>query len=201
MNLFWLPVQGTWAWRPNEDKKHWWMKGQPFPEFLATQGLTLVPHPDGQFIWTTDLDPSDWKAGGRALAYYLRSVPYARRNLIVHSHGLQPALEAAKHVRIRRLISVGSPVREDTKETAIVAKKNIGRWLHLYGSGWKDWWIRLGQIGDKHWGWRLKQPFADDNQAVKGADHGSLLHDPKFFPLWVERGWIAFLKDPIAGEK
>ena len=205
INLQYLPIQGTHAWstKDKENDGQWWHRSSKFASFLAEHGLFVLEHKDGQFVWSTDLDGlgqrsmNDWVAAGKALKYYMACVPYSQRNLIVHSHGLQPALFAcADGLKIRRLVSVCSPVRKDMMATAKDARPNIGRWLHIYALGWKDKMARLGQLFDGNLSLKTTHPLADINAGVKGAGHSSVICEEEFFHHWVDDGWIEFLKAP-----
>lgn len=141
----------------------------------------------------------DWVAGGYALAYFLRGLDYADRNLIVHSHGLAPVIYAAvrERVEIRRLISVCSPVRRDLQHQASGAVQRIGRWRHI-AAATGDPWQRLGELFDGHFGWgERKWKQAHENLSIPGIGHSGLLNDPKFLDLWETDGMLDFLRAAV----
>lgn len=193
-------VAGTWGERGPAGE--WWWPSSPFAEYLKQHGVELVS--SEPFEWSTGLDgvvgqPIDWVAGGTNLLQYCvpplcpdkRLMP-GEVNLIVHSHGLQVALFAAQMgLRINRLISVCSPVRFDVMQKCPDAQKNINYWTHLY-SDQTDYMQILGELFDQgHLAWRRKHPWADRNEFIgHGLGHGDILRDPRYFPLWTEKGWI-----------
>lgn len=138
-----------------------------------------------------DGDPNtDWRAGGWSLRYYLSRIPFSERNLLVHSHGINPVLYQATlpangeaQVPIRTLVSVCSPSREDMQSRAeqAVIRGLIGRWHHVHAIGW-DFFARAGQLFDGNVGWRLKWPAAHQNIGLKDIGHSKLLNDPSFRP-------------------
>lgn len=141
----------------------------------------------------------DWIAGGYALAYFLRGLDYADRNIIAHSHGLNPVLYACvrEQVEIRRLVSVCSPVREDMRRQAGGAAKRIGRWRHIASQD-GDLMQKLGELFDGNWGWNERNwviPGAAnvDNVIIPKIGH-SKLFTPTFLDLWQTDGLLAFLR-------
>src|SRR3954467_9584287 len=108
--MFWIPVQGTDGW-PEHPEGEWWFPGDalagasPFVRFLADHDWHMW-NPADPFAWSTDvnglaigpvgralgLGKNDWRAGGKALRWYLEDVPQGARHLIAHSHGLQVVL-------------------------------------------------------------------------------------------------------------
>lgn len=160
-------------------------------------------------------DKIDWQAAGLNLwAYFepawygdLRFTPspaqpllpplgFDRRNLVAHSHGLQVVLYAcAAGLKIRRLISIASPVRADMMEIAKKARPNIEQWMHIYTDD-TDRMQWLGTIGDGAFGIVRPHPLADINLCIMGVGHSGLVEDEKAFPHWVDSGLIAFLGTP-----
>lgn len=138
---------------------------------------------------------SDWQSGGYALGYYLADLPFESRNIICHSHGINPVLYQAKLVGhpIRRLVSVCSPVRSDMLETANEAKPLIGRWRHIADRD-GDKWQRLGELFDGHLGWcKTKWPQANENVTVPHIGHSGILMEDELIQLWVTDGHFEFL--------
>jgi hypothetical protein len=190
----WLPVQGT-AGLPKDVTKEWWYRDSPLVKELASVGHELID-PDDQFVWSTDIDgvfgnDRDWYAGGKALRYYLRTVPLKDRNIICHSHGLQVVLFACADIPslpINSLISVCSPVRKDMEQVAIKARPFIGHWRQIYYDGW-DWWQRFGSLFDREFSLRRRHPLADVNTPAKGIHHSDLLKKAKHVPMWSKNNW------------
>lgn len=183
-----LPIAGTHA----NNGGQWWQPGSPFLAYMADHGIRFEGYEP--FEWSCDLDGvfwelsrrhRDWRAGGKALRYYLGGayLPVTPDVVMAHSHGLQVALYAASEgVQIPVLVSIMSPVREDMRRVAEAARPNISWWLHLYTP--KDWTQRLGTWFDGKWGAGRQHPLADVNMPIHGVEHGSLVSDPRRFPLW-----------------
>lgn len=200
-------VAGTAAWS-DDARCDWYCPGHPFGRFLADEGAP--PQYDDEtrpFVWSTDLagvplftSKKDWSAGGAALAYFIRAqqLPADETALIVHSHGLQvAAMAAAEHnVKMRTLLSFGSPIREDMRVEYQALRSHALYWLHVHSDG-SDRWQWLGELFDGDWrrwftGGRALRvaPLADRNDFVPHVGHSELLRDPAQFHHWIERGWI-----------
>lgn len=214
-----LPIQGTHGW-DDTDTMRWWKPGSPFVNYLGTQGIDLVAAGEDPFIWDGDVDGLPylgsrsllrWKAAGIQLRRYCKPgpagspegahyVPYVSRNFIAHSHGLQVVLcAAASGLRVHRLVSVSSPVRNDMRAIAEKARPNIAEWWHV-ASDRSDFTQWLGEWFDGAFGIVREHPLADFNVCVKGVGHSGLLNDPALFPMWKDRGLVAFLTKPDAPE-
>lgn len=214
---YYLPVAGTHGWR-GDAKGRWWSDDGAFGLFLAAHEFRHLGGPR-PFVWTTDVNGHkpwrrwlgtgnphlDWDCAGENLRNYVRPyrdatdqyTPLGDRRLIVHSHGLQPVLYAcAKYdLKIHRLVSVMSPVRDDMMELAQDARRNIGGWMHLHTDS-TDRWQLLGQVGDGALRITRRHSCADFNVQVKGVGHTGLLEDPTLFKLWIDCGWLDFLSEP-----
>lgn len=181
-------IEGTWTGA-------WAREGSPFRAHLARQGFQLPP--DGPFEWSGNVAGlpraiswwrndkfSDWRAGGAALRWYLRALPYADRNVIAHSHGGQLALFAASQYDtwIRRLITVATPCRGDLAGVTRAALPNIAHWTHV-SSREGDLIARLGQLFDGRLRRGRTQVFADVNATHPGIGHSKVLTDPAYFPV------------------
>jgi hypothetical protein len=185
-------------------------------------------HSNDPFCWSGDVDGwqfwrrlgigtgggdrGDWEVGGNALRWYLDGDRFEDRGLLVHSHGLWPAIEAcAQGLTIPWLISVGSPVREDMTSRIQLAIPRIGAWLHIYDPRF-DWWGMWGSFGDGKFNWNRAQryagppydpgqvtlymkirPRAGGNDPIGGIGHTGVLEDEKAFHYWMERGWFDFM--------
>jgi hypothetical protein len=201
-------VHGTWGADFENTSDQWWEYGSPFCLYLGKAGFNTVVC-DEEFQWSGNADglarlwpwnwfrtpeQRTWKAGGRALGYYLKGIDYADRNILAHSHGGQVALlAAARGVKMRRLITIGTPVRKDMQGTVEKARPNIHRWLHIIDPRDDDIQI-YGGIGDGELGVNRLFTHADVIGTMAGG-HSSILNDPKRFDLWRSRGWLRFLED------
>lgn len=207
-------IPGTWAW--SDDRQvEWWHPSSGFAAFCKQQGFTLIGQ-DQPWSWSTDLNGvitlfknrkfTDWMTGGQSLADYLRPpmlapdqidqyVPLKDRNLICHSHGLQPVLFACADygLKINNLVSVGSPVRKDMFDTAHRARPNIAYWEHIY-SDKTDYMQWLGELFDGHLGVVRQHPLANINCRVPQVGHSKVIYDPTQFHLWIDNGWFDILK-------
>jgi len=209
-----LLVHGTWsADFKRSDAPMWWEPGSAFAQMLATHGLDATAFES--FRWSGDLtglarlfpwnwlrkpQSRDWHAAAQALRYLLEPkgcpTPFASRNLICHSHGGQVPLIAAAHgLKIRRLVTVATPVRADMVDTIAKARPNIERWLHVYDPTLKDRMQVLGELGDGRLGWKRHFPAADVNVSVAGSGHSGVLCEPEWFRVWKTRGLIDFFDD------
>lgn len=175
-----LPIGGTGA------AKHvapWYKSGSAFDERARAADCRRSAR---KFrLWSTALagrwhcgaNQWAWSYGGDVLRDYLtREVKYANRNIIAHSHGGQivPYALAGAGLQIRRLVTVGTPIRPDMLEVWQAAAQNIGCHLHLYGTGWGS---RMRVFGSAAFGvsFTRKHPTADASMAVAGG-HSGILH-------------------------
>lgn len=202
---YYLPIAGTWGWDRGGPTR-WWEATSPFTAFMLQHGVQLVAGGEDPFIWTTDANGHkpwpwargkhhDWKAGGLNLRRYCKPgpagtpegahyVPYEHRNLIAHSHGLQVVLYAAANgLRIRRLVSVSSPVRKDMRAVAEAARPQIAEWVHL-ASDRSDMVQWFGELFDGAFGIVREHPLADHNVCIQKVGHSKLLEDATAFPEW-----------------
>lgn len=183
-------VPGTW-------RGDWYEVGSPFRRFLEAHGLRTFCFRG----WTGNVSGvpnvlakskhSDWSAGGEALGYKLEDLLPEDRIVLAHSHGGQPAAYCAAPgsdragVYIHRLVTVCTPARGDMDETWTAAHQNIGAHRHISAEGW-DFWQRLGELGDNHWGW-VRTIKGADNQLLDGIGHTGLLEEEKYFHYLTER--------------
>lgn len=202
-------VAGTGSW-DNDGRCDWYCPGHPFGVFLLKYGVApaydYVSQLAQPFVWSTDLSGvpflrkhlEDWAAGGAALDYFVRAQKGLESKdtaLIVHSHGLQVAAFAAQqyNLKIRTLVSVGSPIRADMAAQYAALRKNTDYWLHLHSDG-SDRWQWFGELFDGHFGIVRETPLADRNDSVPGVGHSDLLRDPAQHHYWTERNWLDVLK-------
>lgn len=209
---YWLPIPGTWALFRQTTGTRWHDPGSPLVGFLEHAGLHLLPG-SRPYVWSTDVDGlpwddrhSDWQAGGFALYDHLMPslagpladtlVPYTARNLVAHSHGLQPVLYAcALGLRVHRLLSLMSPIRHDLLPIAKAARANIGEWRHVYTDDSDQTQLR-GSWFDGKMGNERKHPLADVNVRIPGLGHSGLVSDPRLFPHWIDDGLADWLQLP-----
>lgn len=209
-----LPIAGTWGWKGDlaDHRSEWWHPKSPFMAFLGHHDVAHIC-PEDPFIWSTRVagtlfwskNHTDWMAGGAALSYYLGpthygppETTYEQRNIIAHSHAGQVVAYACafRGLRVNKLITVGTPVREDMLAIYRAARPNIGNWLHIASPGWSDRMQWLGEMFDGSLGVKRSQPFADMNHLAKGIGHSKVLRDPSYFTCWITHGWLDWLKSP-----
>lgn len=209
--IYYISVAGTYGAKQEND---WYMPESEFSKFLlGSNCMQLEVNPLKRYMWSTELDGVTggnltWDAAGRALAHYIMP-PLANQTLvkpedtyiISHSHGGNVvAYACGKYgLKVDGLITVGMPIRRDLHEIYQAANPNIARHLHIY-AGWKDYWQVWGALFDGRFGIHRRHPFAAKNERVPCGNHGSVLRDPKFFHLWLERGWLDFWMNKNAGQ-
>lgn len=190
-------VEGTWGGA-------WARARSPFSLYLKARNLAPIRFQG----WTGNVDGvpnileagrhADWIAGGFAFAYFVKHLAYNDRNVLTHSHGLQPVLYACarEKVALRRLVSVCAPVRSDMHEVAESAAPRIEQWRHIHSNG-GDMMQLAGELFDGHLGWtrdwKLRAPNVT-NIEIPGIGHSKLLNDPAFFSHWTDDGLIDFLR-------
>lgn len=207
-----LLVQGTWGWGHSNDRQ-WWQAGSDFALFLNRWDIGLIGGAR-PFIWSTSVDgigwlfkrPTvkhlTWQNAGYCLEQYIRPpllaafddyIPLAERNLVGHSHALQViAYACAGGLKINRLITLGSPIREDMADVYKAARPNIGAWLHVHSDG-SDRIQWFGELFDGHLGIVRAAPLADRNVRIDKVSHSKLLNDAGEFYLWQTKGLLDFL--------
>jgi hypothetical protein len=187
-------VKGTWH-------GEWCDPGSPFRSSVlecVPPGFTVYEIVD---YWTGDVDGlpkwlswfkrakySDWSTGGTFLAWVLLSMPYERRNILSHSHGIQVVAFAAeilkaKGQRIRRVVDVCGPVRSDLAPQYAALRETADYWLHIASKG-GDKMQLFGEFGDGALGWVRENRAAHRNVVIPGIGHSGLLYEAKLFPEW-----------------
>jgi len=189
-------VSGTWG-------SDWAHAESPFCQMLEAKDFAPIRFQG----WTENLDgvPNilskgrkhrDWIAGGYALAYFLSRLDYLDRNLIAHSHGINPVLyaPALTKIKIRRLISICSPVRADMDATATEAVTCIERWRHVASIDW-DFMQWAGEMLDGHLQLTRERRWrqATENVYIKGIGHSNLFKPP-WFDRWEQDGMLDMLR-------
>lgn len=223
-----IPIPGTHAYDGSPEPSDWYHPQSALSRYFAdTFGLTQVS-PDDPWCWTTDLDGfriwrrlrrktslgMDWLVAGKTFRQWVShngcsggGVPMTDRNVICHSHGLQPILYAcAEGLKLRALISVSSPVRSDLLENGIAsaAAKNIGHWTHVH-SDRSDRWQWLGTLADGMLGITRAHPLAHRNVAIAHVGHSKMLNEASRFHLWRDErlldGLLAVEGDSVAADQ
>lgn len=208
--------------------------GSKFGAYMARQGFCLL-NPDVPFLWSTALDgvrlpipgrrPSwpHWEAGAAAFYYYSRMpsgdhplapshdtyVPLLLRIIFAHSHALQLVLIACARykLKVRALVSIGSPIREgDFVDIAAAARPHIGYWAHFYAPG--DRWQMAGSLLDGRLGFSREALYVKDGVVVAQADrniavpraagHTGLIEDERYMPLLEQSGVLKDLRQLAA---
>lgn len=196
---YYTTVAGTHSWDEDPNHYEWWEKGSALTEYL--RGFNLELHPFSPFEWSTDLDGvlfrknlRVWKAAARHFICHCDRMSHIDRNVIAHSHGGNVVLiAAALGLRIRHLITVGTPVRSDMDSYVMAAAGNIDYWFHISDSK-TDIVAILGTLFDGRI--RVKHTFdlADDGDDIKGIGHSKILNEQPQMEFWGTRGWAHVLR-------
>lgn len=187
-NLFLIAGTHGGAWAMDTDP-------QSFRVFLRLDGFRC-----SRIEWSENVDGvpdvlaargnRDWIAGGYAVRYRLRDVPFEDRNFLTHSHGVGPLLYGTTFqdaeeppVPIRNALCICPPPREEFLRMARTALQSgmIASLRVVYADGW-DFWARAGQAFDGHWGWRrswdLRHPGFLQH-GIKGIGHSGVFDHGK----------------------
>jgi hypothetical protein len=202
--IYYIPIHGTWA--IDDTEIAWWRSTGAFAQFARKNNVFQENTVNFPFVWSSDISGfkynlssgnrkhTDWRAAGYSLAYYVQNIPESDRNLIIHSHGLQPVAYAAMlGVEFNNVISVCSPIREDMMDTYEILRLRSKHWLHIYSNrdliGW------LGQFGDGRFlGSRKVDIPGVQNQLLKDINHTDVLKIGKRMDYWLTNGWFDFLR-------
>lgn len=211
-----LLVAGTHAWGRTDERGEWWNACSPFGAFLQREGFDIIGGAR-PFTWDTDLDGVgwlrrrpfkkhiNWESAGVNLWAYLANplvakvlqddyVAIADRNIIAHSHAMQVvAYACAAGLKVNRLLTLASPVRDDMRDVYSAARPNIGRWLHVHSDA-SDRIQWMGTLFDGKFGVVRAQPLADINLQIPKVSHSKLLNDPEAFERWRSAGLLNFLR-------
>lgn len=144
-----VPVGGTWSQSSRE--RDWWRPDSVWVANLRNAELALL---DGAepFEWSSALAISDhdpaWRTAGLALKWYvdarldqetaatmeLRLGRPPSVELVAHSHGGQVVAHAlAAGLRVKRVVTVGTPVRLDVADEWARGRVNIAQdWTHIW---------------------------------------------------------------------
>ena len=197
-----IPIPGTDAWDEDENNYQWYERGSAWTNNMSAQKLVL--HAVGHLPWSTSLDgiPTRrghviWKGAAKHLICHCERVPFEQRNFVAHSHGGQVVFHALAYgLRIRNLITVGTPVRADMEQYILAGLGNVDYWHHICDSS-TDRVSFLGALFDGKFRLRGKWTFdlANSFDDIKGVGHSKILNDPKDIQLWNhnQRGWTSIL--------
>lgn len=133
----------------------WWHPRSAFADQARAHSLQLVDDVR-PFLWSTDLDGlagshTTWYAAGWALVYYAAAHQVQELDVVAHSHGGQVAAFAACYaplygIRIRRLLTICTPVRRDMQRVRRRARGSVKGWYHAWSDG--DVWQEAGELAD-----------------------------------------------------
>ena len=101
-------------------------------------------------------------------------------DLVAHSYGgavVAYALAGRPMIRVRAVITMGTPLRRDLDPVWKLAEEAIELHVHMYGTGFKSW-VRLA--GQRFRPMR-KMPWLVHNFAVKGG-HSAIFRSAKHIP-------------------
>lgn len=191
---YYLPVAGT-----DHPDDPWVVDSEsPHTRFMRRNGFEPLRRSDGQpWKWRATMQGlwwqgiKVWKEDAESFANFMAMRPYWARIAFGHSHGGQlPIIACAKGLKLRALVTIGTPVRFDVDAEAAV--KNIGTWVHVYDVD-KDkiQSLRrtLGQLGD--WRVSFERRFllpGVQNIGLHGIDHSLMVRDESTFHHWVDDG-------------
>lgn len=179
---------GTWAWDPPRNAvPAWWEYGSPFDAAMAQRGIQIIteswpPWGTGLSGFGTTAAMRSWWHGAEVFAGRLRQVPFAHRNLMVHSHcgqvaALLACLPPEDQVPIRSLVTVCTPVRRDL----FWAYAQVGcPWLHITERHfWRNRMQLWGAIWDKSLRVDWSMPAPAVTHIEKGIGHSDLVLKPE----------------------
>lgn len=154
---------------PQDD---WWRPGSPFVLAAKEHGLECL-----SLAWSTELDgvigpDSGWQKGAKRL--YNQTWTLQPLTILAHSHGGQlPPLAAVYYgLKIRRLITMATPVRSDIPYKE--ARPNIEHWIHVFG-GVRDYVQIIGELAVLEFHvLRRKMAYADENLCFPECDHSEV---------------------------
>lgn len=202
-----IVVSGTWG-------AQWVQEGTPFRQMLARNDVELIQPP---FEWSEDVSGipsfftggkhSDWKAAGFAFGLFMERIPFEDRIVLAHSYGgncVAFGLISAFAVPIRRLITIGTPYREDMEPVWRDARYQCG--FHVHVCDPKPPMIeRFAQVFDGRFSLKAQSghPTADLIVKIPKMKHSRVLDDPAFVRKWeIDENLLFLLKaERLMGER
>lgn len=184
----------------SEDR--WWRYGSRWWDAAEREGFRH-PCPEDPFFWDTDLEGTigenwGWMAAGAALRWWIQAhitIPdLAWTWIVAFSHGGQVAAYALQnrfYDKVRGVVSLGTPVRTDMKETYRMAVPGfIKEWHHIH-SDESDIWQAAGALSDQWWGTEFtrEMPYANNIEAAGLAHHALVSPD-----IWDMKGWWGLMR-------
>jgi len=208
-----LAVPGTWSFDGDPSPDEWSHPKSEFADWMRGQGLEPVQdratHPVLQraFAWSGRVDgvigeDRTWQAEAEHVALRYSLCP-PNTVLWLHSHAGNLAIEAARIVPIRRMVTICTPVQPRLERLAadLVQSDRIGEWWHVHASGgfFADRVQALGsmKLFDGVFGWRRRyfRVPGVQNVGVRGIDHSRVLHEyPQFVRGLVQTNVLAFAR-------
>ena len=170
------------------------------PAYEWSEDVSGIPS-----LWTGGKH-SDWRAGGYSFGLRMAQLPYRQRIAIAHSYGgnvCAYGLIASTAVPIRRLITVGTPFREDMRAIWKLAEKNVGYHLHVCDPS-VPMIERVAQLFDGRWGFRAQvgHPTADLVVKIPKSKHSKVLDHEKLVEQWESLGLMDYItRDSLEGER
>lgn len=188
--MYYIPIAGTGGYLDE-----WFTDDSVFTNTLRARNFIPIRGGDSRpFRWDGVINglgdhQEAWKAGADSLFYFIRDLPYANMNLIAHSHGGQLALTlASQGVKIRSLITVGTPYRYDVPVDR--AEKFIEYHQHIYDVKFDiiQW---LGSLGDGKISNERRFLFPNViNYGLQNIKHSRILREEKYIKYWNEQPWL-----------
>ena len=180
-----IAVAGTHGGRHEKPWFHWGSDWWNEAERRGAQRAAVDRRRWGGEIDGIFGENENWIIGGEYLwDFIVHSCNPSETVIVAHSHGGTVVGEAiCGKMKVKALITLGTPVRRDTRLALGMMAEAAEAWTHIYSPS--DWWQLLGGIGDGHFSLRRKMRHAHRNIRVKGLSHADL-HSVK---AWKKNGW------------
>lgn len=176
-----VTISGTWGARK---ESNWFNWDSDFWALARKKGLksAKVPIKRGRLRprWDTRVDGiwgknESWEAGAQCARSFINAYCDEDTIIVAHSHGGQVAAIALAEglPQVKRLVTVGTPVRADLEKTYQEARAGLVSWHHLYSN--QDWMQFLGSLFDGSWRLRRKMENAT-NLLCSDQGHSEMLN-------------------------